>query len=164
MYHQVFHLHSDLLKALAHPKRLEIVHLLRDQLLYVNQIQEMLGLPQANISQHLQILREAGVVTTKREGKKIGYKLSHPNFIKACDLLREVLINRFQETELAEELVMKMKELVPLVVDPVCKMRLSPKTASYVQRHNNLSHYFCAAGCLAAFKKEPNKYVITQKE
>ncbi len=95
MYHQVFKLHSDLLKALSHPKRLEIVHLLRDQELSVSQIQTMLDLPQANLSQHLMVLREVQVVEFRREGKEIYYQLTHKNFIKASDLLREVLIDRY---------------------------------------------------------------------
>ena len=61
MYEEVFKLHAQLLKSIAHPRRLEIIHLLRDQSLLVSQIVEMLDLPQANISQHLQILRNAEV-------------------------------------------------------------------------------------------------------
>ena len=53
MYHQIFAYHTKLLKAMSHPKRLEIIHLLRDQALTVSEIQSMLDLPQpilANIS------------------------------------------------------------------------------------------------------------------
>ena len=92
MYNQIFKLHADLLKAISHPKRLEIIHLLRDQELNVSEILTMLGLPQANLSQHLMVLREAGVVVTRKEGKQVYYKVAHVNFIKASDLLREVLI------------------------------------------------------------------------
>ncbi|MCC6710776.1 MAG: helix-turn-helix domain-containing protein, partial [Candidatus Pacebacteria bacterium] len=47
MYSEVFELHAQLLKALAHPKRLEIIHLIRDQELSVSDIHQMLDLPQA---------------------------------------------------------------------------------------------------------------------
>ena len=59
IYKKIFDVHADLLKALSHPKRLEVVHLLRDKSMCVSEIQDMLGLSQANLSQHLQILREA---------------------------------------------------------------------------------------------------------
>lgn len=159
MYHQVFSLHADLFKALAHPKRLEVIHLLRDQELNVSQMISMLGLPQANLSQHLHVLREAGVVETKREGKQIVYKLAHPNVIKASDLFREMLIEQHQRETIVDELTAKMKDLVPLVKDRVCGMRISPKTASFATKHNDVNHYFCAQGCLDKFEKNPAKYL-----
>lgn len=159
MYGQMFALHADLLKALAHPRRLEIINLLRDQELCVSDIYEMLDLPQANISQHLMLLRDAGIVVTKREGKQIIYKLTNPKIIKASDLLREVLIDQNRGTEIAEELTLVMKDLLPLVHDPVCNMRLSPKTANYSTRHKDHDYYFCASGCLKKFQENPKKYV-----
>ena len=159
MYQEVFQLHSDLLKALAHPKRLEIIHLLRDQTLTVTQIQEMLDLPQANLSQHLTILRQSGVVTNRKIGKQIFYKLAHKNFVKASDLLRQVLIEKNQNSRLADELTLKMADLVPLTVDPVCGMRLSPKTAAFAFKFKAENYYFCAAGCFHQFKDDPNKFI-----
>jgi DNA-binding transcriptional ArsR family regulator/YHS domain-containing protein len=158
MYGQVFELHSELLKALAHPRRLEIVHLLRDQELCVSDIYEMLDLPQANISQHLIILRDAGVVTTKRVGKQILYSLANSKIIEASDLLREVLIDQYQGTEIADHLTLTMKDLVPLVHDPVCQMRVSPKTAGSSTKYHNHYYYFCASGCLKKFQEKPEKY------
>ncbi len=159
MYNQIFELHSQLLKALSHPKRLEIIHLVRDQELPVNDIHTMLDLPQANISQHLMILRDAGVVTTRREGKQIYYSLSDKKIIKASDLLREVLIDKNQDKEISDELVLKMKDLVPLVHDPVCEMRLSPKTAGFSHHHQGQTYFFCASGCMKKFQEKPHKYV-----
>lgn len=158
MYQQIFKLQSDLLKAISHPKRLEIIHLLRDQELTVNQILDMLGLPQANLSQHLMVLRDSQVVKTRKNGRQVYYKLENNKFVKASDLLREVLINRHKDTELADEFIVKMTDLVPLVHDPVCDMRLSPKTSSYAHNHKGNKYYFCAQGCLTKFKAKPQKY------
>ena len=163
MYQDIFKLHSGLLKAMSHPKRLEIVHLLRDQELCVNEILEMLGLPQANLSQHLIVLKNAGIVSTRKEGKQIYYKLAHKNIIKASDLLREILVKKHEDTGLADEFALKMTDLVPLAQDPVCNMRLSPKTASYAKKHKGNKYYFCAEGCLEKFKKNPEKYVKKDK-
>lgn len=144
MYQQIFELHSDILKALSHPKRLEIIHLLRDQSLSVGDIQEMLDLPQANLSQHLQILRENKIVNCEKRGKQIFYQVSHSNFTKACDLIREVLFPN-QKINLAD--------LLPIGIDPICGMKLTPTTAAFTHKSNNTLHYFCASGCLEKYKK-----------
>lgn len=159
MYEHIFELQADLLKALAHPRRLEIIHLLRDQQLCVSDIYEMLDLPQANISQHLMILRDAGVVTTTRDGKQVFYTLADPRVIAASDLLREILIDTHHDSDMAAQLTLSMKELVPLVHDPVCHMRLSPKTAGYSGHYQNQDYYFCASGCLKKFQEKPEQYV-----
>lgn len=159
MYLKVFKLHADLLKAMSHPKRLEIIHLLRDQELQVNQIQDMLDLPQANLSQHLQVLRQVEVVKTRKAGKQIYYKLSHNNFIKASDLIREILIAKHKDSSLADDFSKKMSDLVPLVPDPVCGMRVSPKTAASAVKYEGKTNYFCATGCKKKFKKNPKKYL-----
>jgi DNA-binding transcriptional ArsR family regulator/YHS domain-containing protein len=158
MYSQIFELHAELLKALAHPRRLEIVQLLRDQELTVTGIYEMLDLPQANISQHLMILRDAGIVTTQRDGKQIIYSLAHPKIIEASDALREVLIDQHKGSEIESSLLLKMKDLVPLAHDPVCQMRVSPKTASDSLEYQGHLYYFCASGCVKAFKNSPEKF------
>jgi ArsR family transcriptional regulator len=144
MYLQLFEQHAELFKALAHPRRLEIVNLLRDQELPVTDIHIMLDLPQANISQHLKILREAKIVTTHRDGKQVYYQVGDSRITAACDLLRELLVHQTEVT---------------LVKDPVCDMSVSPKTAGFHHTHNAHQYYFCASGCLQLFKKEPAKYV-----
>lgn len=159
MYQTVFKLQAELLRALASPKRLEIVHLIRDQELAVGQIQEMLGLTQANLSQHLMVLREMGIVEDRREGKQIFYRLTDERFIRASDLIREILVKEFKDDPVADELTKKMSDLVPIVKDPVCHMRVSPKTASAVFEYQEQSYYFCALGCKKKFVKNPRKYV-----
>lgn len=159
MYNDIFKLHAQLLKALSHPKRLEIIHLIRDQELPVSDIYTMLDLPQANISQHLMVLRDAGIVITRREGKQIYYSLSNKKIIKANDLLRAVLAEQHHDDQCLNESMLKINELVPLVHDPVCMMRLSPKTAGYSHQHQDKTYYFCASGCMKRFQENPKKYV-----
>lgn len=159
MYQQLFELHEQLLKALANSRRLEIIHLLRDQALSVTDIHTMLDLPQANVSQHLMVLKEAGIVKTHKKGKQVFYQLAHPNIIKASDLTRTMLIDQHHEKILADTSAFKMTDLVPLVHDPVCSMRLSPKTAGFTAHHAGNHYYFCASGCLKQFTENPNHYV-----
>lgn len=160
MYNEVFRLHAELLKALSHPKRLEIVQLLRGKKLSVSEIQQMLDLPQANLSQHLMVLRDAQVVTAWKNGKQVYYTLAHKNITKASDLLRAVLIERYKGSPLADEFTHTMSELVPIVSDPVCGMRLSPTTASTAIKHKGRTYYFCASGCLEKFHKTPDRYLL----
>jgi len=159
VYTVLFELHADLLKALAHPRRLEIIRLLRDQELCVSDIYEMLDLPQANISQHLTVLRDAKILETRRDGKQIYYSIRSKKVLQACDLLRDVLIEQAGDKQLAKQLQLSMQELVPVVHDPVCGMRVSPKTASFMHKHQNTMQYFCASGCAKKFAESPSEYV-----
>lgn len=154
MYQEVFKLQANLLKALSNAKRLEIIHLLRDQTLNVSEMIEMLGLPQANLSQHLMVLREEGVVESKKKGKEVFYCLTSKNYIKASDLFRDILIKRHKGGVLADELSLKMSDLLPVVIDPICGMRLSPKTAAYANKVEGKPYYFCAEGCMNEFMKD----------
>lgn len=159
MYSHIFELHADIFKALAHPRRLEILQLLRDQELPVSDIHTMLDLPQANISQHLTILRDAEIVSTRRDGKQMYYQLSDLRILKACDLFRDILVDRYKDSPLADEFSINMKELLPLTHDPVCQMRVSPKTAGFHAKHKGKEYYFCASGCLKKFQQGAEKYV-----
>lgn len=158
MYSHIFEVHAQFLKALAHPRRLEIIHLLRDQELCVSDIYEMLDLPQANISQHLMVLRDAEILSSRRDGKQIFYKLAHSKILEASDLVREVLIDQHHNSEIARQLNFDMKELVPIVRDPVCQMRVSPRTAAAQDKYQDKKYYFCASGCLKKFQESPAKY------
>jgi len=93
---QLYKLHAGICHTLANPKRLEIIDKLRDQELSVTELAEALGISQANLSQHLSLMRQRGIVTTRREGLNIFYKLSNPKIIKACDLMRQVLLENLK--------------------------------------------------------------------
>lgn len=159
MYSELFRLQAKLLKVLAQPKRLEIIHLLRDQRLTVTEIYSMLDLPQANVSQHLMVMREAGIVAAEREGKAIHYSLANPKIIEASDAIREWLLEQQKSQVTAGELVFSMKELLLTVTDPVCGMKLSPKTAGFSTIINNKIIYFCASGCHKKYLENPSQYV-----
>jgi ArsR family transcriptional regulator len=51
---------------------------------------------QANLSQHLAVMRQKGIVATRREGLNVYYRLSNPKIIKACDLMRQVLLEHLE--------------------------------------------------------------------
>ncbi|PIY95774.1 MAG: hypothetical protein COY66_05945 [Candidatus Kerfeldbacteria bacterium CG_4_10_14_0_8_um_filter_42_10] len=151
-----FQLHSRLLKALANPKRLEIIQLLRNDCLAVREIERMTGLNQADISQNLQILRQENLVITKRNGKEISYCLAHPNIIKAFDSIHAILVDR---KKIKPEHNKRNRVSIPTIIDPVCGMKVSPQQAVFLHRHKRTTYYFCASGCQKVFKKNPEKYV-----
>ena len=69
---------ANMLKAIAHPMRISIIGCLEDgQKLTVTEIHKQLGIEQATASHHLGILRDKGVLVSKREGKNIYYFLKH---------------------------------------------------------------------------------------
>lgn len=84
-------LHARVCKAIADPKRLLIINELRDRDLRVGELCEALELSQSNASQHLAILRERGVVSSRREGTSVIYSLRGKKVLQAVDLLREFL-------------------------------------------------------------------------
>ena len=96
---QLFKLQAQICKTLADRKRLMILHELRDGELSVGQIVSRLELPQANVSQHLAILRERGIVNTRREGTTIYYRLANPKIGKACDLVQQFLVDRLAQSQ-----------------------------------------------------------------
>ncbi len=99
MEEKIFEMHAEVCKSMASPTRLKIMNLLRDGEKSVEELKRQLELPKANLSQHLGILRQRGIVSSRRAGLSIYYKVTNPKMIKACDILREVLFELMQESE-----------------------------------------------------------------
>jgi ArsR family transcriptional regulator len=99
----MYELHARICQTLSNPKRLEIIDCLRDGELPVSSLAEQTNISQANLSQHLAIMREKGIVTARREGMNVYYQLSNPKIIQACELMRQVLLEHLEACgELAE--------------------------------------------------------------
>lgn len=81
---------AKLLKALSNERRLMILCQLGDRELAVGQIQPLVGLSQSALSQHLAVLREQGVVATRREGQTIFYRIADPAAVKLVGTLAEI--------------------------------------------------------------------------
>jgi len=96
---KVYQLHSELCKTLSHPRRLEILNLLRDGEKSAGELVSLTGSSKANLSQHLAVLRQRRIVSTRREGVNIFYRIANPKIIKACDIIREVLFEQLVEDD-----------------------------------------------------------------
>ncbi|PIY83102.1 MAG: transcriptional regulator [Candidatus Omnitrophica bacterium CG_4_10_14_0_8_um_filter_43_18] len=109
MEEKMYEMHAEVCKSMANPTRLRIMNLLREGEKSVEELREKLKLPKANLSQHLSILRQRRIVSTRRAGLNIYYKVANPKMIKACDILREVLLEQLYEGERLARGVAKKK-------------------------------------------------------
>ncbi len=78
------------IKAIAHPLRLKILCVLGDQEFSVQDIVEQVGTSQSNISQHLAILREKGVLATRKDANWVYYRIDDPRTLKLIGMMRDV--------------------------------------------------------------------------
>lgn len=84
-----YELASNRLKAMGHPTRLRILALLRESGSCVHDLEEKLGLRQSNVSQHLRVLRDLGLVSVARQGHTVCYSLNEPLVTPLLDSLEE---------------------------------------------------------------------------
>jgi ArsR family transcriptional regulator len=84
-------MHAEICKTIANPKRLEILNLLRRGEKHVGELAEAMDVPAANVSQQLAVLRGAGVVSGRRDGTTVFYRIANPKILKAFDLMTEVM-------------------------------------------------------------------------
>ena len=87
-------LQAEILKTLASPRRLEIIHRLAEGPCEVGRLAEELGASQPNVSQHLAVLKSAGLVEAERDGREVRYRLTDPDVVVACSVMRGVLQRR----------------------------------------------------------------------
>ena len=84
----------SMLRTLASPHRLRLIHLLGPGSRDVNELARGLGLSQAATSQHLAAMRAAGFVEAVRDGRSMHYRLTDPEIVAACSLMRDILVRR----------------------------------------------------------------------
>ncbi|MBI4949779.1 MAG: winged helix-turn-helix transcriptional regulator [Deltaproteobacteria bacterium] len=99
MKREIFELQAEVCKTLANPKRLEIIAALKEGELSVGDLVDRLGITKANVSQHLAVLRQRKVVTTRRDGVNIYYRINNPKITEACALMKAVLMEQLAEGE-----------------------------------------------------------------
>lgn len=88
---EIYERQARICKAFAHPGRLQILDLLGQGERGISDLQATLGISKTGMSQHLAILKSAGVVMTRRNGKQIICSLAIPEVKQACQLIRKVL-------------------------------------------------------------------------
>ena len=99
----IYELQAEISKTLAHPLRLAILHQLKGGEKTVNELTEVLGASQSNISQHLALMRKAQIVRTRKAGSAVYYRVAYSKISQACDMVREVLLEQLsQKHEMAK--------------------------------------------------------------
>ena len=81
---------SRSLKAMSHPLRLKILCTLSDQEVSVQDIVEQVGTSQSNISQHLAILRDKGILTSRKDANRVFYRVSDNRTLQLICMMRQV--------------------------------------------------------------------------
>jgi ArsR family transcriptional regulator len=82
---------ANIFRALSHPTRIAILEVLRDRELSAGSIQEKLGIEQANLSQHLTILRSYQIVVNRKDGNQVFYSIRNPVLVQVLDIMRQYI-------------------------------------------------------------------------
>jgi DNA-binding transcriptional ArsR family regulator len=96
---------ADFFQAMAHPTRIAIIEQLRDGELSAGELIEHLGKEQANVSQHLAVLRAKQIVVNRKAGNQVFYSVRDPLIIQVLDIMK-----RYFQKHLNESLAM-LKEM-----------------------------------------------------
>ena len=89
---------ANIFKALAHPTRLRIMCLLREKPLCVCHILPQLDSEPSNTSQHLAVLKNQGLVESRKEGTMVVYKISSPEVYEMIDTAEKIILRQIEET------------------------------------------------------------------
>lgn len=102
--HTLYQRQARLCRVLADPKRLHLLHSLRLGERSVGELAEELGASYPNVSQHLNSMRDVGVVATRKEGTTVFYHLAYPRLLDACDIVQEIL-----QSQLADAVALRLR-------------------------------------------------------
>ncbi|MBN2851799.1 MAG: winged helix-turn-helix transcriptional regulator [Clostridia bacterium] len=94
---ELFKLHAEFCKFMSNPKRIEILFLLGENEMCVDEIASSMEVKVPNISQHLAVMREKGIVVVRREGTKMYYSLDNPKTLQACMIMREAMVEQMEK-------------------------------------------------------------------
>jgi len=94
---KIYVYHAEMCKVFSHPKRLELIDILREKEMSAGALGEKLGLAAANLSQHLAMMKERRILVSRKEGNVVYYRIANPRLLQAFDLLREILFQQIRQ-------------------------------------------------------------------
>jgi ArsR family transcriptional regulator len=97
MEDQIYFYHAEMCKVFSHPKRLELINVLRDKEMSVGELSQKLGLAIGNLSQHLAMMRERRILVSRKEGNMVYYRIANLRLLEAFDLLKEILFEQIRQ-------------------------------------------------------------------
>jgi DNA-binding transcriptional ArsR family regulator len=90
---------ADFFRTLGHPARVRILELLRDGERTVGDLQAALELDSSGTSQHLSVLRRAGLLESRRDGTSVYYRVKDPRTFQLLEVAREILAAQLAESQ-----------------------------------------------------------------
>ena len=93
----VYELQAEICKTFANPRRIEIIKTICAGEITATQILEKVSISKANLSQHMAMLTDKGLVNSRKHGTSVYYKLSDPRIMQACNLMREVMLYTLEQ-------------------------------------------------------------------
>ena len=94
----IFEMQAEMLRVLANPKRLMMVKVLGKGEKTVGEIAAQAGIELQNASQHLRIMKSNGIVSSRRDGQTIYYRMTTPIFAECSELVRQALMENLEST------------------------------------------------------------------
>jgi len=94
---QIYAYHAEMCQVLSHPKRLEVINILRDGEMTVSELAQRLGLTVGNLSQHLSMMKERHILLSRKEGNMVYYRITNPKLIRCFDMMREMLFEQIRQ-------------------------------------------------------------------
>jgi DNA-binding transcriptional ArsR family regulator len=106
----IYDLQAEICGALANPIRLQILDILSEHEMTSSELLEILKIPKANLSQHLAVLKDAGVIHARKEGLFQYMSLAIPKIKDACTLVKSVLLEKIaMEDKRNSDLIRKLR-------------------------------------------------------
>ncbi|OGO21737.1 MAG: transcriptional regulator [Chloroflexi bacterium RBG_16_50_9] len=97
MEDQIYQYHAEMCQVFSHPKRLEVINVLRDGEMSVTELAQKLELPIGNLSQHLSMMKERHILATRKEGNMVYYRILSPKLVRCFDMMREMLFDQIKQ-------------------------------------------------------------------
>ena len=97
MEEQIYQYHAEMCQVFSHPKRLEVINILRDGEMSVTELAQKLGLTVGNLSQHLSMMKERRILLTRKEGNMVYYRILNTKLIRCFDMMREMLFEQIRQ-------------------------------------------------------------------
>ncbi len=111
----IYELQAEICRTLSHPVRIAMLHLLAEEPREVGRLATAIGINQPNASQHLSVMRAAGLVESERDGRGAIYRLTDAGVIDACDLMAKVMRRRLVRiAELSAAIERTDRQSVPI--------------------------------------------------
>ncbi len=97
MEDQIYAYHAEMCQVFSHPKRLEVIDVLRDGEMTVTELSQKVGLTVGNLSQPLSMMKDRHILLSRKEGNQVYYRIVKPKLLKCFDMMREMLFEQIRK-------------------------------------------------------------------